>query len=224
MEETTKLEEKIKFGQKTVSMKVVVALVVALLLTLGGLVYFALDTMSNDASNNTESTTQEGDEALSDDSASDTDEAEAVDSDIVFKSKNEDVAPFQITLGKDYGIVVQNDGPTEGGSLTSLLIATKEATGIYQSQAINDITVRAQPNYQTFADWKTERISGAEVISEEAVKVGGVSATKYTLDGLSTHYLYVFQKDDTYFAITDWSSANAAPKIEDVLSGFSFVE
>lgn len=136
------------------------------------------------------------------------------------------VGKFTLTLSEMYYIIVDLDGPFEGGPATRLAVATRNDTGEQTvfSPSHSRVTVDAYPlngsSYATRVQAALQDVPDAQ--KQPGTKVDGVNAEVYQLNGLFTDKKLFFTKNDMFYEITAHSSDVTAGILDAVTQGFKF--
>lgn len=136
------------------------------------------------------------------------------------------VGKFTLTLGQLYYIVVDLDGGFEGGPATRLTIGTRESAGeqtIISPHHAN-VAVAAYPasgsSYAERVESETSELPDKKKLAN--IKVDGVDAEVYQLDGLFTDKKIFFTKNNIVYIITAGSIDTTQGILDEVIKGFKF--
>lgn len=138
------------------------------------------------------------------------------------------VGRFTLTLGELYYIIIDLDGPFEGGPATRLAIGTRSDEGQQTvfSATHSRVTIEAYPinefdSYESRVQTALQDVPDSQKLAD--TQVDGVKAEVYQLDGLFTDKKLLFTKNNIFYDITAHGSDTSGGVLEAVIKGFKFV-
>lgn len=142
------------------------------------------------------------------------------------------VGKFQLDLSETYAIIVKIDGPFEGGPATQIQVGQEMpgSSNVINVPALGEITLTAIPatnyenNFEAFlASAFNEQLSTP---IEANTTFDGVQADAYSVDGLATTEIYVFENQGIYYQVSFDSpeQENFNQLKNDIINGFTFVD
>jgi len=136
------------------------------------------------------------------------------------------VGKFTLTLDDLYYIIVDLDGPFEGGPATRLAVAVRNDEGeqtVYSAEH-SRITVDAYPLDSGSYDSRVQAALTNYPDNKKlpSTKVDGVNAESYQLTGLFTDQKLFFVKNGIFYEITAYSSDANQGVLSEVIKGFKF--
>lgn len=140
------------------------------------------------------------------------------------------VGKFSVDIDKEYRIIVELDGGTDGLKSTKLKIGreTPISPGVVSLAANDYVLIEAYPSNVngTRDQFVTADTALQGNISDEmASEVDGTPARKFNLNGVGKTTKYYFERGGTTYLIEAWdiSSGDTQVMLGDVLRGFSFI-
>lgn len=136
-----------------------------------------------------------------------------------------EVGKFSLSLPSDYVIIKNLDAGFEGGPATILTIGKKTSlNGVVDSLVGDEAKLEANPNFQSFEDFVTNKNSDFEggVKNQPNVSVDGVSARSFKLSGLIDMKALAFEKNKISYYIRVVDSAEGQKTLDAIVAGFKF--
>lgn len=137
-----------------------------------------------------------------------------------------DIGEFEITLDSPYAIMRNLDAAFEGGPATSLNIVTclDDETNVFDNQPQHEVSILANPSISA-ADLQSvyESNAGNSLNADGTITIDGVTADKYTLDGLFLTTVMFFDHGGIGYQIELASTNDTTNAIlTDLTDGWSF--
>lgn len=143
---------------------------------------------------------------------------------VVYKAS---AGKFTLTLPGKYVVIVENDGPAEGGPHTALTIGQKTATnGVVTSSGYDPVKVWAAPLVygETFRGIVNDFVTKDQPYKKSTTRIDGITAETYMVGGIGASKYVYFTKNNTMYRLEydNGATDTSNPMLDDVIAGFRF--
>lgn len=136
-----------------------------------------------------------------------------------------DVGNFTVTLDEPYVIIRELDADFEGGPATRLLIASciDGETNVFESPYQREVSILANPQFSADELRNSYESSNGTLTSEGTVEVDGITANKYSLQGLFEVNVLLFERNGIGYQIKASGTPDEFnPILNDITSDWQF--